>query len=42
MQTDISNYEQIKRIASKSVKAFGQFDILVNNAAAYSYNKTIH
>ncbi len=38
IQTDISDHEQIKRMVAETVKEFGQLDILINNAAAYSYN----
>jgi NAD(P)-dependent dehydrogenase (short-subunit alcohol dehydrogenase family) len=38
IQTDISDYEQIKRMVAQTVEEFGKLDILINNAAAYSYN----
>jgi len=38
IQTDISDYEQIKRMINQTVEEFGKLDILINNAAAYSYN----
>jgi NAD(P)-dependent dehydrogenase (short-subunit alcohol dehydrogenase family) len=38
IQTDISDHEQIKRMLAETVKEFGKLDILINNAAAYSYN----
>ena len=38
IQTDISHYEQIKRMVTQTTEEFGKLDILINNAAAYSYN----
>ncbi len=38
IQTDISDHEQVKRMVAETVKEFGKLDILINNAAAYSYN----
>ncbi len=38
IQTDISDHEQVKRMVADTVKEFGRLDILINNAAAYSYN----
>ena len=38
IQTDISDYEQVKRMVAETVEEFGKLDILINNAAAYSYN----
>jgi len=38
IQTDISDYEQIKGMVAETVEEFGKLDILINNAAAYSYN----
>jgi NAD(P)-dependent dehydrogenase (short-subunit alcohol dehydrogenase family) len=36
--TDISDYDQIKRMVAGTVEEFGKLDIMINNAAAYSYN----
>ncbi|HUS69887.1 MAG TPA: SDR family oxidoreductase [Anaerolineae bacterium] len=36
--TDIADYEQVKRMVAGTVEEFGKLDILINNAAAYSYN----
>jgi NAD(P)-dependent dehydrogenase (short-subunit alcohol dehydrogenase family) len=38
IQTDISDHEQVKRMVAETLKEFGKLDILINNAAAYSYN----
>jgi len=34
IQTDISEYEQVKRMVAQTIDEYGQIDILVNNAAA--------
>ena len=39
IQTDISDHEQVKRMAAQTIDEFGQIDILVNNAAAIPSNK---
>jgi NAD(P)-dependent dehydrogenase (short-subunit alcohol dehydrogenase family) len=39
IQTDISDYEQIKRLVAQTIDEFGQVDILVNNAAAMATNQ---
>jgi NAD(P)-dependent dehydrogenase (short-subunit alcohol dehydrogenase family) len=36
LQTDVSNEQDVARMASEIVKAFGRIDILVNNAAVFS------
>jgi NAD(P)-dependent dehydrogenase (short-subunit alcohol dehydrogenase family) len=38
IQTDISDYEQVKRMVAQTIKDFGQIDILVNNAARGTFN----
>jgi NAD(P)-dependent dehydrogenase (short-subunit alcohol dehydrogenase family) len=38
IQTDISDHEQVKRMVSQTIDAFGQIDILVNNAARGTFN----
>ena len=38
IQTDISDHEQVKRMVAEAVEEFGKLDVLINNAAAYSYN----
>jgi NAD(P)-dependent dehydrogenase (short-subunit alcohol dehydrogenase family) len=36
LQTDVSNENEVERMAAETVKAFGRIDILVNNAAVFS------
>ena len=36
IQTDVSSEDDVARMASETVKAFGRIDILVNNAAVFS------
>jgi NAD(P)-dependent dehydrogenase (short-subunit alcohol dehydrogenase family) len=36
LQTDVSNEQDVSRMAAEAVKAFGRIDILVNNAAVFS------
>lgn len=38
IQADISDHEQVKRMIGKTIKDFGQIDILVNNAARGTFN----
>jgi len=38
IQTDVVDHEQVKRMVAKTVEAFGQVDVLVNNAARGTYN----
>lgn len=38
IQTDISDHDQVERMVAETVNEFGKLDILINNAAAYSYN----
>ncbi len=38
IQTDISDHEQVKRTVGETVEELGKLDILISNAAAYSYN----
>jgi NAD(P)-dependent dehydrogenase (short-subunit alcohol dehydrogenase family) len=38
IQTDISDYEQVKRMVAQTIDEFGRIDILVNNAAMGTYN----
>lgn len=38
VQTDISDYEQVKRMVAKTIKELGRVDILVNNAARGTFN----
>jgi NAD(P)-dependent dehydrogenase (short-subunit alcohol dehydrogenase family) len=38
IQTDISDYEQVKRMVAKTIKEFRRVDILVNNAARGTFN----
>ena len=38
IQTDISDYEQVKNMLAQTIKDFGQIDILVNNAARGTFN----
>jgi NAD(P)-dependent dehydrogenase (short-subunit alcohol dehydrogenase family) len=38
IQTDISDYEQVKRMVAQTIDEFGQIDILVNNAAMGTFN----
>jgi NAD(P)-dependent dehydrogenase (short-subunit alcohol dehydrogenase family) len=38
VQTDIADLKQVQRMVEHTVNEFGKIDILVNNAAAYSYN----
>jgi len=38
IQTDISEYEQVKQMVAQTVKDFKQVDILVNNAARGTFN----
>jgi len=40
VQTDVSDQEQVKRMAARTVEQFGQIDILVNNAARGTFNNT--
>ena len=36
VETDVSNEQQVERMAAETLKAFGRIDILVNNAAVFS------
>ncbi|HEV3010636.1 MAG TPA: 3-oxoacyl-ACP reductase family protein [Burkholderiales bacterium] len=36
LQVDVSNEQDVERMAAEAVKAFGRIDILVNNAAVFS------
>jgi NAD(P)-dependent dehydrogenase (short-subunit alcohol dehydrogenase family) len=36
LQIDVSNEEDVERMAAETVRAFGRIDILVNNAAVFS------
>lgn len=38
IQSDIADYDQIKRMVAETVQEFDKLDILINNAAAYSYS----
>ena len=38
IQTDISDYEQVKRMVAQTLDEYGQIDILVNNAAVGTFN----